>query len=51
VQQQWDKARWSAFLRGDNLGGKNYAGSLIVNEANRIDYELATGRAWLGGLG
>jgi len=33
VQQQWDKARWSAFLRGDNLGGKNYAGSLIVNEA------------------
>ena len=22
VQRQWVKARWSAFLRGDNLGGK-----------------------------
>ena len=22
VQQQWGKARWSAFVRGDNLSGK-----------------------------
>ena len=35
------KARWSAFLRGDNLAGKTYAGTVIVNEANRRYFESA----------
>ena len=45
VQQQWGKARWSAFLRGDNLAGKTYAGTVIVNEANRTYFELAAGQS------
>ncbi len=49
VQQQWGKARWSAFLRGDNLSGKTYAGTAIVNEANRRYFEPAAGRSWLAG--
>ena len=49
VQQQWGKARWSAFLRGDNLAGKTYAGTVIVNEANRRYFESAgSGRGWRG---
>ena len=47
VQQQWGKARWSAFLRGDNLSGKTYAGTVIVSEANRRYFEPAAGRPWL----
>ena len=47
VQQQWGKSRWSTFLRGDNLGGKTYAGTVIVNEANRRYFEPAAGRSWL----
>ncbi|MBC7709727.1 MAG: TonB-dependent receptor, partial [Rhizobacter sp.] len=39
VQQQWGKARWTAFVRGDNLGNKIYSGTVIVNEANRRYYE------------
>ena len=50
VQQQWGKARWSAFLRGDNLSGKTYAGTVIVNEANRRYFEPAAGRSWLAGV-
>ena len=49
VQQQWGKARWSAFLRGDNLSGKTYAGIVIVNEANHRYFEPAAGRSWLAG--
>ena len=50
VQQQWGKARWSAFLRGDNLSGKTYAGTVIVNEANRRYFEPAAGWTWLAGM-
>jgi iron complex outermembrane recepter protein len=49
MQQQWGGAKWSAFLRGDNLTGKTYAGSVIVNEANRRFFEPAAGRTWLAG--
>ena len=51
VQQQWCKVRQSAFLRGDNLSGKTYAGTVIVNEANRRYFEPAAGRSWLVGVG
>lgn len=49
IQQQWRGAKWSAFLRGDNLSGKTYAGTVIVNEANRRYFEPAAGRTWLAG--
>ena len=49
VQLQWGKARWSAFVRGDNLGGKTYAGTVIVNEANRRHFEPAARRSRLAG--
>ncbi len=50
VQQQWGKASLRAFLRGDNLSGKTYAGAVIVNEANRRYFEPAAGRTWLAGV-
>ena len=50
VQQQWGMARWTAFVRGDNLGNKIYSGTVIVNEANRRYYEPAAGRTWLSGV-
>ena len=50
MQHQWGKARWSAFLRGDNLAGKTYAGTVIINEANRRYFEPAAGRTWLTGV-
>ncbi len=50
VQRQWGKVRMSAFLRGDNLSGKTYAGTVIVNEANRRYFEPAAGRTWLAGV-
>jgi iron complex outermembrane receptor protein len=42
--------RWdlTAFVRGDNLFGKRYAGSVIVNEGNARYFEPAPGRSWLG---
>ena len=47
VLQQWGKARWSAFVRGDNLTGKTYAGTVIVNEANRdTSNRRPGGRGW-----
>jgi iron complex outermembrane recepter protein len=49
MQQQWGKARLSVFVRGDNLTGKNYAGTVIVNEANSRFFEPAAGRTWLAG--
>lgn len=49
VTQQRRGAKWSVFLRGDNLSGKTYAGTVIVNEANRRYYEPAAGRTWLAG--
>ena len=49
MYQQWRGAKWSVFLRGDNLSGKTYAGTLIVNEANRRYFEPSAGRTWLAG--
>jgi iron complex outermembrane receptor protein len=34
----------------DNLTGRRYAGSVIVNEGNRRFFEPAPGRAWVLGL-
>ncbi|HKX43790.1 MAG TPA: TonB-dependent receptor [Burkholderiaceae bacterium] len=39
----------SAFVRGDNLFDRRYAGSVIVNEANGRYFEPAPGRTWLAG--
>ena len=50
VQQQWCKVRRSAFLRGDNLSGKTYAGTVIVNAANRRYFEPAAGWTGLAGV-
>ena len=49
VAQLWRGAKWSVFVRGDNLSGKAYAGTVIVNEANRRYYEPAAARTWLAG--
>ena len=38
------------FVRVDNLAGKNYTGSVIVNQANRQFFEPAMGRTWLVGM-
>ena len=39
----------SAFVRGDNLTNRRYAGSVIVNEGNQRYYESAPGRRWTAG--
>ena len=49
IAQLWRGAKWSVFVRGDNLSGKTYAGTVIVNEANRRYFEPAAGRTWLTG--
>jgi iron complex outermembrane receptor protein len=38
------------FLRGDNLAGREYVGSVIVNDGNGRYYEPGPGRSWLLGL-
>lgn len=38
-----------AFVRGDNLFDRRYAGSVIVNEGNQRYFEPAPGRTWLVG--
>jgi iron complex outermembrane recepter protein len=45
-------ARWrlSEFLRVDNIGDKNYVGSVIVNDGNGRYYEPAPGRNLLLGV-
>ncbi len=44
--------RWSLreFLRIDNVGNRNYVGSVIVNEGNSRFFEPAPGRTWLVGV-
>jgi iron complex outermembrane receptor protein len=39
----------NAFVRGDNLADRRYAGSVIVNEGNGRYFEPAPGRTWLAG--
>jgi len=41
--------RLSAFVRGENLAGWRYAGSVIVNEGNGRFFEPAPGRSWVAG--
>jgi iron complex outermembrane recepter protein len=43
--------RLSAFVRADNLAGRRYAGSVIVNEGNQRYFEPAPGRNWMLGAG
>ena len=38
------------FVRVDNLAGKNYVGSVIVNQSNKQFFEPALSRTWLVGL-
>ena len=40
----------NAFVRGENLLDRRYAGSVIVNEGNGRYFEPAPGRIWLAGL-
>ena len=40
----------NAFVRGENLLDRRYAGSVIVNEGNGRYFEPAPGRTWLAGL-
>ena len=40
----------TGFVRGDNLFGRRYAGSVIVNEGNGRFFEPAPGRTWLAGV-
>ena len=45
----FDSAGWRVLttVRADNLFGKKYAGSVIVNEGNGRYFEPAAGRVWL----
>ena len=43
----WDL---TGFARVDNLFGRRYAGSVIVNEGNARFFEPAPGRTWIAGL-
>jgi iron complex outermembrane receptor protein len=47
-----ERATWrlTQFVRVDNLGDRNYVGSVIVNENNRRFFEPAPRRAWTVGL-
>jgi iron complex outermembrane receptor protein len=42
--------RIATFVRGDNLFDEDYAGSVIVNEANGRFFEPAPGRGWFAGV-
>jgi len=42
--------RWREFVRLDNIGDRQYAGSVIVNESNQRFFEPAPGRNYLVGV-
>jgi len=42
--------QWRQFVRVDNLAGRRYAGSVIVNEGNGRFFETAPGRTLLAGV-
>ena len=50
LTQKVGKWKFKEFVRVDNLSAKNYAGSVIVNEANGRFFEPAPSRSWLMGL-
>jgi iron complex outermembrane receptor protein len=49
-QQQGAKWRLSEFLRVDNVGDRNYVGSVVANDANSRFYEPAPQRSYLLGI-
>jgi iron complex outermembrane receptor protein len=48
--QQRGHWRFTEYARVDNVGGKKYAGSVVVNDANLRFYEPAPGRNYVAGL-
>jgi len=48
-EQRGGSWRLTEFIRVDNVGDRDYIGSVIVNDANRRYYEPAPGRTWLIG--
>jgi len=50
LEQQSGSWRLKEFLRIDNLGGRKYSGSVIVNEGNSRFFEPAPNRNWLLGV-
>jgi iron complex outermembrane recepter protein len=50
LQQKAGNWTFREFARVDNLLGKNYIGSVIVNQASSQFYEPAAGRSWLFGV-
>ena len=50
AQQMFGGWRLKQFLRLNNLGDKQYVGSLIVGDANKRYYEAAPGRNWMLGF-
>ena len=52
VQARQQVGAWQLkqFVRLNNLGDKNYVGSVIVGDANKRFYEAAPGRNWMLGL-
>jgi len=46
LAQQRARWRFSEFVRLDNLGNRNYIGSVIVNETNFRYFEPAPTRNW-----
>ena len=49
LSQGFGSWRISEFVRLNNIGDKNYAGSVIVNEGNSRFFESAPGRNWMIG--
>jgi iron complex outermembrane receptor protein len=45
-----DRSTLQTYLRIDNLFGRRYAGSTIINESNGRYYEPAPGRNWSAGV-
>jgi iron complex outermembrane receptor protein len=42
-------ARWSAYVRVNNIANVDYVGSVIVGDTNGRYYEPAPGRNWMAG--
>jgi iron complex outermembrane receptor protein len=50
LEQQLGRWTLREFARVDNVTGRRYAGSVIVNEGNQRYFEPAPGRTWLVGV-
>jgi iron complex outermembrane receptor protein len=50
LEQQGGRWRLTEYVRVDNLGDRNYVGSVIVNDANGRFYEPAPGRNFTVGV-